>query len=276
MAEPVRLHHSERGTGTPLLILHGLYGSSSNWSRHAGWLAERYRVIVPDLRNHGGSPHDARMDYPAMAADLTLLLDECECPEAVVIGHSMGGKAAMALALTEPARVASLVVADIAPVNYGSHTAEEAAGKEARNEEHAAILDAMAAVDFDSIERRSDVDALLQPAVASNMVRQFLLMNLMRKDDGGWQWRIPVGLLREALPDIAAFPFTTQSYRGPTLFLRGEHSNYIRDAHQEAIRRHFPNAEVETIAGAGHWLHAEQADRFARALDDWLRKHLPH
>ncbi len=261
MTEILRLNKTERGDGPPLLILHGLYGSSANWSRHARWLAERYRVILPDLRNHGRSPHHPRMDYPAMAADLIQLLDDCDCPQAVVMGHSMGGKAAMAMALAHPERVRALVVADIAPVNYG--TADHG---------HDDILDAMAGVDFGRVAGREDVDAALARVVTTPMVRQFLLTNLQREGDG-WGWRLPVATLQQALPLLMDFPAYDDQYRGPSLFIHGQRSDYVQAEQAPAIRRLFPQAEITGVPGAGHWLHVEQPERFAEALGDWLIHH---
>lgn len=260
MTKAIPLHWSERGNGPPLVILHGLYGSASNWSRHARWLAEHYRVITPDLRNHGDSPHALPMDYPAMAADLERLLDDCGCESATVLGHSMGGKAAMALALQAPQRVQALVVVDIAPVDYGTH-----------NNEHVSILEAMAAVDLEQVTSRRDVDAALADAVPTTMVRQFLLTNLQRGDHG-WQWRIPVRDLLSSLPDLMDFPFADVRYNGPTLFLRGAESAHQDDRHAGAVARFFPSAEQATIANAGHWLHVEQADTFAATLKEWLAR----
>ncbi|ABI58121.1 alpha/beta fold hydrolase [Alkalilimnicola ehrlichii MLHE-1] len=260
MTEILRLNKTERGDGPPLLILHGLYGSSANWSRHARWLAERHRVILPDLRNHGRSPHHPRMDYPAMAADLVQLLDDCGCAQALVMGHSMGGKAAMALALEHPERVSGLVVADIAPVDYGTE-----------DHGHDGILAAMAGVDLDGISHREQVDTALAEAVDSPMVRQFLLTNLQRGEQG-WEWRIPVAILRQALPTLMGFPDYDGQYAGPALFIHGERSGYVQAAQTDAIRRLFPHAEITAVAGAGHWLHVEQPERFAEALDAWLRR----
>lgn len=260
MTEILRLNKTERGEGPPLVILHGLYGSSANWSRHASWLAKRHRVILPDLRNHGRSPHHPRMDYPAMAADLVQLLDDCDCTQAVVMGHSMGGKAAMALALEHPERVSALVVADMAPVDYGS-----------ADHGHDAILSAMAGIDLAGMREREQVDAALAGTVGNPMVRQFLLTNLQR-GERGWAWRIPVETLQQALPILMGFPDYDGQYHGPALFIHGERSDYVQAEQTPAIRRLFPEAEIRTVAGAGHWLHVEQPERFGEALDAWLRR----
>ena len=260
MTDSVRLHWTEQGEGEPLIILHGLYGSGKNWSGHARWLAEHYRVISPDLRNHGRSPHADRMDYPAMAGDVLALMDRADCEQALVMGHSMGGKVAMTLALSQPARVSGLVVVDIAPVDYGPGESE-----------HDHILTALAAMDLDSLARRSDADHALQEAVPEALVRQFLLTNLERQGEH-WGWRIPVATLQAALPDLADFPATDATYDGPVLFLRGGESGYQHARYDAAIKHHFPQAQQVAIAGAGHWLHVEQPKVFASTLADWLHR----
>lgn len=260
MTQAVDLYWTEQGAGPPMLILHGLYGSGRNWSRHVRWLAEQWRVITPDLRNHGRSPHAEPMDYPAMAEDVLRLMDTADCAQAVLLGHSMGGKVAMNLALRWPERVRALVAVDIAPVDYGNGDGE-----------HARILAAMAAIDPGQVKQRSEVDAALQQAVDSAMVRQFLLTNLERAGQG-WRWRIPVQRLQAALPALAAFPAVQGHYDGPALFLRGALSAYQDDRHAAEVRRLFPQAELAEIADAGHWLHVEQPAAFAESLRQWLAR----
>ncbi len=254
----VELRDTVTGDGPPIVVLHGLYGAGSNWGSHAKWLAEQWRVHTPDLRNHGQSPHSAHMSYDAMAADVVALLDHYGYNDAVILGHSMGGKVGMALALTKPERVRGLVVADIAPMPYDhdlSHT-----------------IEAMAGVDLSSVGSRRDADAQLAAHVSEPALRQFLLTNLGRSGDG-WQWRIPLDHLAANLAVIQGFPHLDTSWHGPTLALYGDRSGYASDAgSHERLRNHFPNAEIEPIEGAGHFLHVEAAERFRERLDDWLRR----
>lgn len=254
--EALELHYTVQGEGPPLLILHGLYGSGSNWARHAGRLAERYRVLLPDLRNHGRSPHHPDMSYPAMAGDLRRLLDREGLETALVLGHSMGGKVAMTLALTSPERVAALVAADIAPVDYGNHG-------------HAELIAALRALPLAELESRQAADRALAAAVPSAMVRQFLLTNLQRRD-GGFQWRIPLTILADQLPLIEGFPSLAARYPGPTLFLHGADSDYVSAAHEPTIRGLFPAARLEALPAAGHWLHVERPEAFAERLEAFL------
>lgn len=257
---PVELNDTVTGDGPPLIVLHGLYGAGNNWGRHAKWLAERWQVHTPDLRNHGHSPHSPTMSYEAMAADLVALLDGYGYQDAVILGHSMGGKAAMALALTAPERVRGLVIADIAPVRYEGGLQD--------------TIDALHAVDLSSIASRRDADSQLAEWLADTALRQFLLTNLERADSG-WQWRIPLAYLADNLQTIQGFPELSGTWDGPTLALHGERSAYVSEpASQERIQAYFPRAEIEAIPGAGHFLHVEAADTFQQRLGDWLAQRL--
>lgn len=256
MSDADILHYTRQGQGAPLIILHGLYGSGSNWASHAKWLAERFDVILPDLRNHGRSFHAGDMGYTAMAADLRRLMDALDLPSALVLGHSMGGKAAMTLALESPARVRALVVVDIAPIRY-------------RHQTHQPLITAMRGLDLGKARSRADADAALAAEIPNPVLRQFLLTNLQRGADG-YGWRIPLDILADQLPRLEDFPPLDGRYEAPTLFLHGAESDYVPNAAQGAIRRYFPEAELLALSGAGHWLHAEQPQRFADALRRFL------
>ena len=258
MTEALDLHYSSLGEGEPLLVLHGLYGSGNNWNSQAKALAERYRVILPDLRNHGRSPQHPDMSYPAMAADLERLLDTLELDSALVLGHSMGGKAAMLLALTRPERVRTLIAADIAPVAY--------------RHDHREIIDSLLSLDLFRVASRAAADQALAADIRSPMVRQFLLTNLVREGDR-YAWRIPLGVLSDQLPLIEGFPPVEGVYQGPALFVHGAASDYVSTESVPVIRRHFPKAEIVPIADAGHWLHVEQPQAFAKALEAFLKSH---
>ena len=247
------------GQGPPALVLHGLFGSGTNWRTIARRLGSRLECHLVDLRNHGRSPHARGMAYPALAADVLAYLDTNRLDRAGFIGHSMGGKTAMALALTAPERVRWLVVADIAPAPSPS--------------DHRPILEALRRLALDTLGSRAAADTALARSVSDLGLRQFLLQNLVH-GDGGLRWRIDLEAIAEALPDLTGFPPTAPgaAYRGPTLFLRGERSDYLTVHHESRISALFPCASLDTIAGAGHWLHAEQpiavTERIARFLDD--------
>lgn len=252
------LAYDDRGEGPAVLILHGLFGARGNWSSIAKRLAQHARVVTADLRNHGDSPWADSMAYSEMAADLERLLDRLKLDEAAVVGHSMGGKAAMALALTEPERVTRLMVVDMAPVPYPDR--------------FGAYVEAMRRVPVGTLTRRQDADAPLSQDVPDPAIRQFLLTNLVNGEDGGLRWRLNLEVLGREMPTISGIEEIpgAKPYAGPTLFLRGETSDYVRDAHMETIRRFFPAAELATVAGSGHWVHAEKPEDFIRATRGFL------
>lgn len=254
---PIALAHAEYGAGPPVLILHGLYGSGTNWTAVARSLAAQYRVFTLDLRNHGHSPWDDAMDYGAMAEDVRQFLAAQGLGRAALIGHSMGGKAAMVLALTAPQVVSRLVVVDIAPV--------------ARQTTLGAYAEAMRALDLRGVSRRGAVDALLSPAVPETAVRLFLLQNLTPGPDG-LRWRLNLDAILRGMGEIAGFPDLPAEavYRGPVLVVRGERSDYVRESDLEAFRRRFPAFTLVTVSGAGHWVHAERTEPFLAAVERFL------
>ncbi|WP_224826418.1 alpha/beta fold hydrolase [Cognatishimia sp. MH4019] len=238
--------------GTPLLIAHGLYGSARNWGVIAKRLSDRGRVIAVDMRNHGTSDWRPSHSYADMASDLAETLESIGEP-ADVLGHSMGGKAAMVLALMRPDLVRKLVVADIAPVAY-AHTQQD-------------MIDAMRAVDLSDVEKRSDADAELAKHVEDQGVRAFLLQSL---DVAEKRWRLNLDVLSAEMDKIIGFPQLTGSFEGSTLFLSGAASDYVQTAHREVIKPLFPAAKFAKIPGAGHWLHAENPRAFEAAVRAFL------
>lgn len=246
------LAKTEYGTASDrpgLLIAHGLYGSARNWGAIAKRLSDTRRVIAVDMRNHGESPWFDDHDYHGMARDLAAVADG----PMDVLGHSMGGKAAMVMALTRPESVRKLIVADIAPAAY-SHSQQWA-------------IDAMRSVDLSSVESRSDADERLARTVEDRGVRAFLLQSL---DLRGRRWRLNLDALESAMPDITGFPRIDGRFDGPTLFLSGDESDYVRKEHRAAIDRLFPNARFARLKGAGHWLHADRPREFEGAVRAFL------
>ena len=243
--------------GPSLILLHGLLGSSSNWHSLARALAVDYHLIVPDLRNHGRSNHSDTMDYPAMADDIAELMDEHGLDSALLIGHSMGGKAAMWYALEQPAQVAALVVVDIAPVPYGHGFGD--------------IFQALQAVNLDGINGRAEAESTLAVYLDDRELRQYLLQNLVRNGDS-WAWRINLDGLIKEMDAVVDFPLasTAQVYPGPTLFAYGTESDYVQAGHQQTIRTLFPYARMRAISGAGHWVYSDQPVAFMAALKAFL------
>ncbi len=258
MGAPVPLACLRFGRGPALVFLHGLFGSGRNWRGFARPFADRWTCLLPDLRAHGDSPHARPVDYPAMAGDVAALLEREGFAEAVLVGHSMGGKTAMMLALSRPWLVRRLIVLDIAPVRYADH-------------DHRPLIRALRALDLARVRHRRDADRALAAAVPDPALRAFLLQNLVL-DDRGARWRLDLAALEDHMPDLLDFPVPAGAapYPGPTLFVRGDRSDYVRDAHRPAIARLFPRARVATLAGAGHWLHVTHPRELAATLAVFL------
>jgi esterase len=254
----VALAHDAYGAGgDPLVILHGLLGSARNWTTVAKELGETRGVSVLDLRNHGRSPWAGTMSFDEMAGDVAAFLDSHRLRSATVIGHSLGGKVVMRLALTRPERVARLVVVDVAPVAY-AHS-------------FGPFIEAMAAVDLSTVRRRSDAELQIARRIRDPVVRNFLLQNLVKTEDG-FVWRANLEALAANMPELLGFPPSDDdaAYSGPTLFIAGARSDYVKPEHRPLIARLFPNAEHALIAGAGHWVHAERPAEFLAEVRRFL------
>lgn len=236
------------GEGSPLVILHGLFGSARNWGSIARGLADIRQVHALDLRNHGSSPWDQAMTYEEMAEDVADYIERRGLAPTDVLGHSMGGKTAMLMALTRPELIDRLIIVDIAPVSYVRESYPE-------------YLRAMQSLDLERLHRRADIDAALAPAIPDPSLRAFLMQNLV-SEQGRFHWRINLAGIAPNLPAVIAFPDIQASFGGPTTFLAGERSDYIRPRDRAAIERHFPQAKQIEIGQAGHWPHAERPERF--------------
>lgn len=245
----------EQHGGSPLLILHGFFASSRNWRTIARRLAASHRVFVLDMRNHGDSPHAQRMDYPAMAADVVAFMDSQGLDKAHVLGHSMGGKVAMWLALHHRQRVDNLLVADIAPVSY-SHSFDN-------------TVNALKDLPLSELGNRKQAEEWLALAIPDLNYRQFLLQNLVLQN-GGYRWRVDLEIFQQNAHHIVAFPeAAVEPFPKPALFLSGEHSAYIRS---DAVYPLFPRAAISEIAGTGHWLHVDAPEQFCKNVSDWLSR----
>lgn len=243
----------------PLIVIHGLLGSADNWRSHVKVWQENRRVIAVDLRNHGRSPHVEGMTYRAMSEDVMALMDKLGIAKAHVLGHSMGGKVAMTMARLAPQRVASLIVADIAPVAY-SHG-------------HDDVFAALHEVAVNRPANRRDADALLAKHVDARPIRLFLATNLERTTDNGQPvmgLRVGLEQIIKGYPDIVTVPAGDQRYDGPCLVLRGANSDYVSDAMLPALKQVLPNARVVTLKEAGHWLHADQPQVFQQAVGSFV------
>jgi esterase len=251
------LHYSETGSGEPLFILHGLFGSSKNWQSLARVFSQQFKVFTLDLRNHGQSFHHREMNYAVMARDVYRLMVHIGVDSCSLIGHSMGGKTAMLMALEHPQMVSQLVVADIAPVAY-AHA-------------YSHLINSILGIKLDQVDNRSTIDILLQRDIPDSLLRNFLLQNLEGKA-GQWRWKVNWPVIEEHMNQLIGFPNLSPEWKiaTPTLFIRGENSEYIGNAEEANIAVHFDNATVRTIANAGHWLHAEQPEKFSQLALDFL------
>ncbi len=255
----MQLHYKRYGTGGhPLIILHGLLGSGGNWHTLASRaFSPHFDVYLVDQRNHGRSPHRDEMDYPAMARDAARFMDEHGLRSAYVMGHSMGGKTAMELALAEPERVGRLVVVDIAPRAYPP--------------QHLDLLDALRSIDPGAHASRKAIDERLAERVSSAPIRQFLMKNLAYDpDEERYYWQSNLEAMYANYQRLSAEIEGGRVYNGPALFIRGGKSGYVTEADEPAMRTLFPQAEVVTLPEAGHWIHADSPGPFTGIVLDFL------
>ncbi len=248
------LHTTRLGEqGSPVLFCHGLFGQGRNWMQIGKALADRHRVTLVDMPNHGRSPWTERVDYAEMADAVAATIDE----PAALVGHSMGGKAAMLAALRHPERVERLCVVDVSPVSYRS------------SDEFRGFMDAMLGMDLAAIASRAGADAALAPAVPDPGIRAFLLQNLQRDGDG-WRWLPNLEVLRRDLEALRGFPETDAVYEGPVLWIAGADSGYVRDEFRDEMEARFPRVRRVTVKGAGHWVHSEQPAVMTGLLERFL------
>lgn len=257
MTQP--LHSSILGVGPPLLILHGFLGMSDNWKTLGNQYAENgFQVHLIDQRNHGRSFHSEDFDYGFLADDLRHYMLYHNIGKANVLGHSMGGKTAMQFAVTHPTAVNKLLVADIAPKYYPPH--------------HQQIIDALKTLDFAELKSRSEADRKLAESLTDFGIRQFLLKNLHWIEKGQLGFRFNLEVLQHRMEEIGENISGTDIYTGPTLFLRGSRSEYIHENDTSSIIKHFPMADIVTVANAGHWLHAENPKEFFNQSLEFLNR----
>ncbi|MEY3367568.1 MAG: hypothetical protein RI973_723 [Bacteroidota bacterium] len=254
----MELNYKEFGQGEPVLILHGLFGTLDNWQTMARQLAQDYTVYILDQRNHGRSPHADTHDYPEMAEDLLRFMEQhWMYSGACVIGHSMGGKTAMQLALKHPELVKKLVVVDIAPRAYPGN--------------HHEIFDALQSLDLDKIGSRAEADEALARNIREEDVRLFLMKNLTRSKEGGYEFKMNLPVLQRNYDHILAAVEGDQPFEGPALFIRGGRSRHIIDADEADILRLFPHARMATIEHAGHWVHADAPAELLALIQGFLK-----
>ncbi len=252
----ISLNFKSYGQGNPVIILHGLFGTLDNWQTIARQLSANYLVYLVDQRNHGRSPHTDDFDYSLLAEDLKDFMESEGMSQATIIGHSMGGKTAMQFAVSYPEMVRSLIVVDIAPKAYEGG--------------HQEIFDALLSVDLTKIESRKMADEQLMSAIPDFGVRQFLLKNLTREKEGGYRWKMNLPAIYKNYQHILDNILLDEPFSGPSLFIRGEKSGYIKQEDDSLIKSVFPEAQIVTIPNAGHWVHAEAPKALLSAFENFM------
>ena len=254
----MKLFYRKIGSGQPLLILHGLFGQSDNWNSLAKLFAEKgFEVFTIDLRNHGLSPHDDEWDYETMSKDVLELITDCNLKQVDLIGHSMGGKVAMQLAIDYPELINKLIVVDISPKYYPIH--------------HQSVLEALNAVDFSILKTRKEAETVLSNYITDFGTKQFLLKNIYWKENGEMAWRFNLKVITSKIENVGTETPTDTTCDVATLFIRGEKSNYIKDDDMTMIQELFSRNMLETISGAGHWVHAEKPKEFFETVMNFIQ-----
>jgi len=264
----MELFYRDFGTGFPVVILHGLYGSSDNWTGIARELSENFRVIIPDQRNHGRSPHDPVHTYSALAEDLLELIIKLELDKFILAGHSMGGKAASWFSRLWPEKLSGLVIVDMTPFRSNP-------GENPIYYFHRKILTAMNVTDLDKFKSRDEANVIFDSVTSSVRIRQFLLKNITRTKEGRFKWKLNPAYLEKNLMNILdgfeRIEKVLEPLSGfPVRFLRAGNSEYITEEDIPYILRLYPGAEIVTVNGASHWLHAEYPEVFIRTIREIL------
>ncbi len=254
----IYLNHKSIGQGPALIVLHGLFGSLDNWVSFARVLGQNYSVYLIDQRNHGKSPHMNAWDYPTMAEDLYDFMEQEGIRQAHILGHSMGGKVAMQFAAYYPEHLDRLIVADMAPIKYEPH--------------HTEIIQALQGLDLSQFEDRQQADEALSQRIKEAGIRQFLLKSLARNRNQSFRWKFNLEVLGQKYEEVLEGVEVDPPFKGPSLFIYGEKSNYVVDQYRDLILSYFPSAEFQGIPGAGHWLHAEAPQEFLTIVKGFLKK----
>lgn len=260
----MKLFYRKYGSGPPLFILHGLFGSSDNWVSIAKKLSDSFTVYLPDQRNHGQSPHDDIHDYDSMSDDLHELVNDLNLKKFFLAGHSMGGKTAISFAMKWPEMIYGLLVADISPF-FREETAETAYSQ------HLEILRAMISTDLSSFTSRKEVESALKKKITSEKIRGFVLKNLQRTPENNFEWKINaisllknLGKIMEGIDRQSLYSKQIQGF--PVIFLKGSESDYLPISDQDDIKKLFPSAEFVEVKGAGHWLHSDKPEEVVNNL----------
>lgn len=252
----MKLFYREQGEGQPIIILHGVFGSSDNWLTPAKMLADTNKVFLLDQRNHGQSPHSDEFSNSVMADDLKEFIEEHAIKDPLIMGHSMGGKVAMAFASRYKNSLRKLVIVDIAPKYYPPH--------------HKKILEGLNSINLKNLETRQEADEQFAKYEPNLGVRQFLLKNIYRNEQNEFSWRINLPVITQKIDNVGEPLAESAKIEVPTLFIRGGSSRYIQETDEPLIKKIFSDARIETIEGAGHWVHAEKPKEFVEILRKFI------
>lgn len=249
----MKLFYRQVGEGKPLLILHGVFGSSDNWFTTSKMIADAgFSVYTLDARNHGQSPRSEDFSYEVMADDIAEFIDEHQLERPIIVGHSMGGKVTMQFAMNYPNKFSKLIIVDIAPRFYPAH--------------HGHIIQGLSSINLDTLKSRQEAEAQVLSYIPNFGERQFLLKNLFRTESGKFDWRINLPVIAREIYQIGGELSDIRTVEEPVLFIRGSESGYIHDEDIPAIKVIFPNVEVETIEGASHWVQADKPKEFVESV----------
>ena len=253
----MKLYHKTYGEGDPVIILHGLFGMSDNWVSFAKKLAADYMVILVDLRDHGRSPHTSEFSYPLIVEDIAQFMEDNWIYEASIIGHSLGGKAAMQFCIDYDDLVNKLVVVDIGPGEYSGG--------------HELIFESLSSIDLSQSKDRSEFEKILMESIGNIRIVRFLMKNLSREKKGGFQWKMNLPLLKNSYPNILSGLKIDNPIEVPGLFIKGSDSDYLDQRNQKLITEYFSNYRIEEIDKAGHWVHVDQPDVLFKTIYDFLK-----
>ncbi len=253
----MKLHFKKFGSGPPLIILHGVFGSSDNWKTLANHLMSTFEVYLVDQRNHGLSPHSDDFNYQVMTDDLKELLDDEQIEKYSLLGHSMGGKTAMNFAIQYPEKIIKLIIVDIAPKRYPPR--------------HQNILKGVHSLTLHEINTRKEADDLLSVTINNAGIRQFILKNLSRNPEGLFYWKINWKAIEDNIQAIGAPLLSHAVFSGKVMFIRGAQSDYILNEDEPLLKKHFPDAVLITIKKAGHWVHAEQPAQLLALIKQFIK-----
>ena len=253
----MKLHFKKFGSGPPLIILHGVFGSSDNWKTLANHLMSTFEVYLVDQRNHGLSPHSDDFNYQVMTDDLKELLHDEKIEKCTLLGHSMGGKTAMNFAVQYPEKIIKLIIVDIAPKGYPPH--------------HENILKGVHSLTLHEINTRKEADDLLSVTINNAGIRQFILKNLSRNPKGLFYWKINWKAIENNMEAIGVPLLSHTVFPGEVLFIRGAQSDYILNEDEPLLKKHFPDADLMTIQKAGHWVHAEQPAQLLALINQFIK-----